>query len=209
MNKRDLLFLLSIGLLLVLLVLLSGCTTTMDRWGSQSDLGVFTGHTRAKYSDPSRPVDPGQVAAIGINGPSGPYAAAVAVGAIKDPKTQELVANTITQISASENIYGYGGRGFGRGGAVRRDNRLALGMVSNDSNYSLLLAIPRVGNLSINPGEHLEIEVPRGIYLVDAYHNDPEDRQRYNRLYKADREVTTDMPSQFDGVTHDFHWTIY
>ena len=107
----------------VILAVLAGCASTANQFGFRRDVLTGQGKKMLVYTDPSRPVDSGQVAYQGVNGPSGPYAAALGLGSIDDPSARQDAKEVMQTISNNEGWGGYGGgwrggRGLAVGGAI-------------------------------------------------------------------------------------------
>lgn len=98
---------------LLLVVLGVGCSTTSTPFASHGELLQFSGREALKKVDPSAKIDPSQTAMVGINGPAGPYAAAIGAGSINDPEARTETLEAIKTISDNESYGGWGRRGTG------------------------------------------------------------------------------------------------
>ncbi len=103
-------------LILVMAVIFVGCSTTRSPLFSHEDKFQFSGREALGRIDPGAKVDPSQAGVLGINGPSGSYAAVIAAASIYDPLARTEALEAIKTISDNES-YGFGRHGrVGRGG---------------------------------------------------------------------------------------------
>ncbi|MFA5029828.1 MAG: hypothetical protein WC518_03775 [Patescibacteria group bacterium] len=146
--------------LVILAVAAAGCSTTVSPNGYRRDFLTFGGERYQKYQDPRLEANSGVVAYSGINGPSGPYAAALAVGSISDPAARRDAAETIKSVAENEGAYG-GGRAAGgyRGyhGGFRQ-----LGYLLNNSNETRFVSVDGSRPIEVLPWRKLFLELLPG-----------------------------------------------
>ncbi|HNW09119.1 MAG TPA: hypothetical protein PK619_02395 [bacterium] len=100
-----------LAMCLLAVVAAFGCSTTSTPFASHGELLQFSGREALKKVDPTAKIDPSQTAMVGINGPAGPYAAAIGAGSISDSKARTETLEAIKTISDNESYGGWGRRG--------------------------------------------------------------------------------------------------
>ena len=173
MKTMNLIAVLLIGILIV------GCSTTSTQRGQRSGLIGFSGKRLITYTDPSQPVDPGQTGLEGINGQSGP----ITLGTIADSEARKDSLEAIKTISENESvgIWGRGARGLGGRGINPNNNRApaiegvngGFGRMENPFTYPIKVYVRGLGSPYVfRPGEVLELIVPHGRYEVVIYNGE-------------------------------------
>lgn len=147
---------------MLFVVLGLGCATIQTPVGARS--GIGTGKQMMEYTDPSRPVDPSQVAMRGVTGIYGDMAAALAIGSIQDPNAREAAKQTV--IAVSENRNPWGG-GYSSQAGLSGDK----GRIKNPNRFPIVVVIGNVGQWPIPAGQCIEVPASgmRGNYYADAY----------------------------------------
>lgn len=193
---------------LLIVVLMVGCSTTSSNFASMSGFG-FGGKRVIEQADPSRPVDPGQTGLAGINGQSGPYAAAVTLGTISNPEARKDSLEAIKTISENESIgiWGRGARVRGGQGLIGQNNRapaiegvnVGFGRMENPFPYPIKVYIRGLGSPHLfRPGEVLELHVPHGRYELVIYNAET------GQLIGAEK-LDTSYRSKLGDKSYDFN----
>jgi hypothetical protein len=164
---------------LVLVVFVATGCATYTPYGSVSGVGS---QKMIAYADPTLPVNSGVVATHGINGPSGPYAAAVALGSISDGQARRDAKEAL--VAVAENSYGYGGysRGAARGG-------LQSGAVANSYNFTIEVSVDGGGTVPIAPKSFARFNLLPGRHTMVYYvpdSNNPENVSQRQKDFVVD-----------------------
>lgn len=156
--------------MMCVLVLCSGCMTSGGQWGQGGGLWS-TGAGSAEINDPSRRVDPGQIAARD----PGPYGAALGIGNIQDPAARNDAKEALQTVSENQNMFWGGSRSGqlpnGKAPAVAGSTN-AFGKLINSFDYPINVVVKGAGSgQSFGPGQEVELLLPHGRYTVALYNS--------------------------------------
>lgn len=150
-------------------IVLMGCVSTP--YGNKR--GLFTGQM-TRYADPTQQVNPGTVAYSGINGPSGPYAAALGLGNISDPAARADARQVMESVSYNQGWYG---GAYGRGGHARAATNRGPhhGAIINNNDHDAWVSINSGQKMLVPAQDFITMNLPplfRGeSHVMDIYYN--------------------------------------
>lgn len=152
--------------LLCFVLLLGGCTTTVDRLGLHQDIGTFSGRDRLRLADPTQKVDQSQLPLVTAT--VDPVMATIQDIARQEPSPERRADLLSAVVESTNQPYGIGGRlGYNRASGGNNTGLLqssptvgrpTIGIIANHSKFTRLVAIN--GSEPIAVPAHGFVEVP-------------------------------------------------
>lgn len=140
--------------ILLVVVVLAGCSSVSNQYGTSGSF-LFPNWRITGYTDPAKPVDPGQIA-FRHGGRLDESAAVLSAATIADPSARQEATDALVEINKdrAESGWGYGhgwGGGYGGSGFDGRQN-IQNGYIVNRLSYPVRIEISQLQLLEAGPG---------------------------------------------------------